>query len=154
MIGSPRTGLILPRMASTSRAGAVLFLAAGAALGLQGRVLMEATGDPIVGAEVSVLGLTGAQRTDTDGRFLWLPDPVAPFEVLIVLPGGQYMKPFLVTSIPAAGLVTINVRPIVEESVSVTAGAAPSIESPPANGTTIVPKGDIESRQPSNLAET
>ena len=64
---------------------------------------MEATGAPIAGAEVSVLGLTGALRTDGDGRFLWLPDPVAPFEVLIVLPGGRYMKPFLVTSVPAGG---------------------------------------------------
>jgi len=115
---------------------------------------MEATGAPIAGAEVSVLGLTGVLRTDTDGRFLWLPDPAAPFEVLIILPGGQYMKPFLVTSVPAGGLVTIPVRPLVEESVTVTAGAAPSIESPPANGTTIVPKADIESRQPANLAET
>jgi len=141
-------------VASASIAAVALFLAAGSALGLQGRVVMEATGAPIAGAEVSVLGLTGAQRTDTDGRFLWLPDPVAPFEVLVVLPGGRYMKPFLVTSIPAGGLVTIPVRPIVEESVSVTAGAAPSIESPPANGTTIVPKADIESRQPANLAET
>lgn len=149
---SSRTGL--HRVSLVVISAGALFLAAGTALGLQGRVVMEATGDAIAGAEVSVLGLTGAQRTDNDGRFLWLPDPVAPFEVLIVLPGGQYMKPFLVTSIPAGGLVTINVRPIVEESVSVTAGAAPSIESPPANGTTIVPKGDIESRQPSNLAET
>jgi outer membrane receptor protein involved in Fe transport len=154
MNSSVPTGPILHRVAPVSLAAVALFLAAGFALGLQGRVVMEATGAPIAGAEVSVLGLTGAQRTDTDGRFLWLPDPVAPFEVLIVLPGGQYMKPFLVTSIPAGGLVTITVRPIVEESVTVTAGAAPSIESPPANGTTIVPKADIESRQPSNLAET
>jgi hypothetical protein len=29
------------------------------------------------------------QRTDTDGRFLWLPDPVPPFEVLIVLPAAS-----------------------------------------------------------------
>ncbi len=114
---------------------------------------MEASGAPVAGAEVSVLGLTGAQRTDANGRFLWLPDPVAPFEVLVVLPGGQYMKPFLVTSVPGDGVVTITVGPIVEESVTVTAGAAPSIESPPANGATIVPKADIESRQPANLAE-
>ena len=147
-------GSIFRRVADAPIAAIVFFLATGAAFGLQGRVVMEATGTPIAGAEVSVLGLTGALRTDTDGRFLWLPDPVAPFEVLIVLPGGQYMKPFLVTSVPAGGLVTIPVRPIVEESVTVTAGAAPSIESPPANGTTIVPKADIESRQPANLAET
>lgn len=154
MSKSAPTGPVLQGVAAASLAAVALFLAAGSALGLQGRVVMEATGTPIAGAEVSVLGLTGAQRTDTDGRFLWLPDPVAPFEVLIVLPGGRYMKPFLVTSIPAGGLVTIPVRPIVEESVSVTAGAAPSIESPPANGTTIVPKADIESRQPANLVET
>ena len=151
---SAPTGPILPRLAPAGIAAVALFLGACSALGLQGRVVMEATGAPIAGAEVSVLGLTGAQRTDTDGRFQWLPDPVAPFEVLIVLPGGRYMKPFLVTSIPAGVLVTISVRPIVEESVSVTAGAAPSIESPPANGTTIVPKADIESRQPANLADT
>jgi outer membrane receptor protein involved in Fe transport len=152
MHGSAATGQALRRLASIA---AVAFLVArGSALGVQGRVVMEATGTPIEGAEVSVLGLTGALRTDTDGRFLWLPDPIAPFEVLIVLPGGRYMKPFLVTSIPAGGLVTITVRPIVEESVTVTAGAAPSIESPPANGMTIVPKADIESRQPANLAET
>src|SRR3982751_163942 len=133
MVRSPPAGLILPRLASIARAAAVLFLAAGAALGLQGRVLMEATGDPVVGAEVSVLGLTGAQRTDADGRFLWLPDPVAPFEVLIVLPGGPYMNLFLIPSTPGGGLVTIPARRMLEESVTVPAGAAPSIESPPAN---------------------
>src|SRR6476646_5452972 len=151
---SPSAGPVCRRVLFASIALVALFLAAGYALGLQGRVVMDATGTPIAGAEVSVLGLTGAQRTDADGRFLWLPDPVAPFEVLIVLPGGQYMKPFLVTSVPTGEPVTIAVRPIVEESVSVTAGAAPSIESPPANGTTIVPKADIESRQPANLADT
>ena len=108
---------------------------------------MDATGAPVVGAEVSVLGLTGTQRTDADGRFLWLPDPAAPFEVLIVLPGGQYMKPFLVTSVPAGEPVTIAVRPIVEESVSVTAGAAPTDESPPAKGTTIGPQAHSQARQ-------
>ncbi len=35
-----------------------------------------------------------------------------------------------------------------------TAGAAPTIEATPASGTTIVPKQDIESRQPSNLTQS
>src|SRR4030095_4973627 len=127
---SPPAGPVLHRVVAPGFAAVVaLFLAAGFALGLQGRVVMDATGAPIVGAEVSVLGLTGAQRTDTDGRFVWLPDPGPPLEVLIVLPGGQYMKPFLVTSVPGDGVVAINIRPIAEESVTVTAGAAPSIES-------------------------
>ena len=104
-------------------AAVVLILGAQAALGLEGRVVMKASGTPIEGAEVSLLGLTGMQRTDAEGRFMWFPQPVAPFEVLVVLPGGRYMKPFLITSIPADGPVIIAVEPLVEESVLVTAGA-------------------------------
>jgi hemoglobin/transferrin/lactoferrin receptor protein len=97
--------------------------------------------------------MTGTQITGPDGGFQWVPDPAPPFEVLIVLPGGRYMKPFLVSSLPREGPVMIEVEPLLEESVSVTAGAAPSIESAPANATTIVPKTDVESRQPSNLTQ-
>jgi hemoglobin/transferrin/lactoferrin receptor protein len=48
----------------------------------------------------------------------------------------------------------IEVAPLAEESVTVTAGAAPTIESSPVAGTTIVPRADIESRQPLNLTQS
>jgi hypothetical protein len=128
--------------------------AAGAALGFEGRVVLKATGEPVAGAEVTVLTTNATQITSSSGTFFWEPTPVAPFEVLVVLPAGRYMRPFLVTSVPPGGPVVIAVEPLTEESIIVTAGAAPTIEATPANGTTIVPKPDIQSRQPFNLTQT
>lgn len=129
-----------------------IFLAASAASAFEGRVVLP-SGAPVAGAEVSILGWSATQRTDADGRFTWQPTPAPPFEVLVVLPGGRYMRPFPVTKLPESGPVTIQVQPLAEESVTVTAGAAPTIESAPAAATTIVPKADIESRQPANLTQ-
>ena len=110
------------------------------ALAFEGRVVLKSSGHPVVGAEVVVLGTNVTQITGADGAFTWEPTPVTPFEVLVVLPGGRYMRPFTVVAIPADGPVVIEVEPIAEESVIVTAGAAPTIEATPANGGTIVPK--------------
>ncbi len=126
----------------------------GSALAFEGKVVFKSSGDPVVGAEVSVLTSNLTQITSSAGTFTWEPTPVAPFEVLVVLPGGRYMRPFTVLAIPADGPVLIEVEPIAEESVIVTAGAAPTIEATPASGTTIVPKADIESRQPLNLTQS
>ena len=71
-----------------------------------------------------------------------------------MLPGGRYMKPIRVETVPETGPATIEVQPLADESVTVTAGAAPTITSSPANGTTIVPQPDIEARQPFNLTQT
>ncbi len=119
---------------------------------LEGRVLLADSGEPVANAEVVVLGRTGAARTDAEGRFTLKPDPTVPFEILVVLPGERYMKPYLVESIPETGL-EVRVAPLVEESVTVTAGAAPDIESSPASATTLLSRTDIEVRQPVNLTQ-
>lgn len=130
----------------------VLLLPAGVGLAFEGRVTLAGSSAPVAGAEVSVLGTNRVERTDADGRFRWEPTPRAPFEVLVVLPGGRYMKPVLIESLPQSGPVSIEVSPLASETVAVT-GAAPTIESAPVSGTTIVPKSDIEVRQPENLTQ-
>jgi hemoglobin/transferrin/lactoferrin receptor protein len=132
---------------------AALFLLAGSAPAFEGRVLFLGSGGPVAGAEVTVLGSNVVQRTDAGGGFTWIPSPTPPFEILVVLPGGRYMKPVRVETIPDSGPVIIEVLPLAEESVTVTAGAAPTIESTPAGATTVVPRAEIESRQPANLAQ-
>jgi outer membrane receptor protein involved in Fe transport len=127
-------------------------LAAGTAAAFEGRIV-GASGAPVANAEVTVLGATGTQRTDPDGRFRWIPDPLPPFEILVVLPGGRYMRPHRVESLPPGETLTIPVEPLVAESVTVTAGAAPTIESAPANGNTTVPRSDIHARAPENLTQ-
>ncbi len=148
---------IKPSFGPLRRLIAIFFLGlagdAEEASAFEGRVVLKTSGKPVVGAEVVVLGTNVTQITGEGGVFTWEPTPVPPFEVLVVLPGGRYMRPFTVAAIPAEGPVSIEVEPIAEESVIVTAGAAPTIEATPGNGTTIVPKQDIESRQPLNLTQ-
>lgn len=115
-----------------------------------GRVV-DAEGRPVVGAEITILGRPGESRTDAEGRFTWTPDPPTPFEILVVAPGGVYMKPVLVERIPE-GVLEITVMPLVSEVVTVS-GSAASIEATPAAGTTTVTAREMAARAPANLVQ-
>jgi outer membrane receptor protein involved in Fe transport len=130
----------------------VLLIAAAPLCALEGRVVDQRTGDPVPNAELSILGRPGATITDEAGRFSWKPDPVPPFEVLVVLPGGRVLKPVLVESLGQGQPLVIEVTTLVEESVTVT-GSAPSIEAPSASGTTLLTGRDLQSRQPTTLVQ-
>lgn len=130
----------------------VLALSPAAVLAFDGRVVRKGGGQPVADAEVAVLGRAGSVRTDADGRFRWTPDPKPPFEVLVVLPGGGYVKPILVEAL-RQGTLTLELSPTIEESVMVVAGSAPSVEAAPASGVTAVPAEDIRGRQPTNVAQ-
>jgi hemoglobin/transferrin/lactoferrin receptor protein len=119
---------------------------------LDGRVVDQRNGAPLPNAEVSILGLAGVVRTDEDGRFTWKPDPVPPFEVLVVLPGGRVLRPVLVETLAHGQPLLIQVTSIVEESITVT-GSAPSIEATPGSGTTLLTSREIQSRQPATLVQ-
>ena len=145
------------RVAIPFRARAVCLAVAAAlfpaawGIAFEGLILLPG-GAPAAGAEVSILGFAGVQRTDAAGRFEWKPTPVPPFEVFVVLPGGRYMRPVRVETIPESGFVKIEVGPLISESVTVT-GAAVTIENTPAAGTALVPRADLEVRQPANLVQ-
>jgi len=131
----------------------VLGLASASAFALEGRVVFKDNGAPVPDAEVSILGRPGIARTDAEGRFVWAPTPKPPFEVLVVLPGGRYLRPVPVSTL-TEGRLTLEVSWQLEESLTVTAGSAPSVEGPPASGITLLTARDVESRAPVNLAQT
>jgi iron complex outermembrane receptor protein len=133
--------------------GILLLLPSSGLWALEGRVVLADTEEPVANAEVTILGRTGAALTDAEGRFTLQPDPMVPFEILVIMPGERYMKPYLVESIPEEGPLVVRVSPLVEESITVTAGAAPDIDSAPASGTTLLSRTDIEVRQPANLIQ-
>jgi outer membrane receptor protein involved in Fe transport len=123
------------------------------AAGLQGLVLLP-DGNPAPDATVSILGQTGSTRTGPDGRFLWVPAPRVPFSVLVVLAGGTYASPVLVEDVPAdGGPVVVRVRSLVSESVTVSAGATPHTDAPPASGAAVVGREELEQRHPVTLLE-
>ena len=107
----------MPRLLVVSLLLALLFRAAPAAA-LTGRVVNGA-GAPVSGAEVSILGRPGTAVTDADGRFTWTPDPPVPFEVLVVAPGGMFMKPILVERLEAGQVLVLTVESLVSERVIV-----------------------------------
>ncbi len=128
-------------------------LVAPCASALEGRVVDREDGRPVANAEVTVVGRTHATRTDPDGRFVLVPDPAPPFELLVVLPGGRYASPILVDELPAQGPVLVEVAPMIDASVTVGPGAHPGIQTAPANGSTLVSRDDLRARQPQNLAQ-
>jgi outer membrane receptor protein involved in Fe transport len=132
---------------------ALLATTASAAFALNGRVVDKRSGQPVAGAELMIVGLSGSVKTDADGRFTWTPDPIAPFEVLVVLPDGRLTRPAIVKSVDTAAVLTILIEPAVNEEVTVTAGLAPSIDTAPAAGMTMLAGRDIALRQPANLMQ-
>jgi outer membrane receptor protein involved in Fe transport len=127
--------------------------AAASAPQLDAIVVDKATGQPLAGAEISILGHPGERYTDEKGRFTWQPAPTPPFEVLVTLPGGRFMKPVLIEQLSSDGPLRIEVEGLVNESITVAAGVAPSIEATPASGTTLLTGGEIAARAPTNIAQ-
>jgi outer membrane receptor protein involved in Fe transport len=117
----------------------------------QGRVVNETTGKPVAGATISIPGDTGSAKTDSEGRFSWEPAPTPPFQLIIVLPGGQVARPVEIASYQD-GVADIHVSPLANEAITVL-GAAPSIETAPASGTTVLTATQIAQRIPENLIQ-
>lgn len=128
---------------------ALLVMASGADA-FEGRVLGP-DGRPLAGAQVTILGRTGAVVTNGDGQFQWTPDPAPPFEILVVGPGGVYMKPVLIEQL-SEGVLEIKVAPFLNEVVTVS-GSAASIVTAPAAGTATLASTEIQTRRPANLMQ-
>ena len=125
---------------------------ASPAFAFKGRVVLQ-DGTPVADATISVLGHPGSTRTDHDGWFLRSPDPPLPFEILVVMPGGQYMAPVVIEEIPNNAPVIVTVSPLVAETVLVTSGSTPHIEATPASAMSVVRKEDIAQRHPVRLTD-
>lgn len=116
----------------------------------EGRVVAPDGETPLGGATVSLSGYTGVTRTDGSGRFSWAFVPQTPFQVIVVLPSGQVMRPVVIDRIE--GVATIRVNPLSEESVTVL-GAAPGVTRPPASGATLLSGTQVAQRNPENLMQ-
>lgn len=116
----------------------------------EGRVLSAEGRSGLAGAVVSIAGYTGVTRTDAEGRFSWAFVPQTPFQVIVVIPSGQVMRPVVVERVE--GVTSIVVNPLAEESVTVL-GAAPGVTRPPASGATLLSGAQVARRNPENLMQ-
>jgi outer membrane receptor protein involved in Fe transport len=131
---------------------ALLMAFASSAEALNGK-LIDKTGAPVVGATISVVGLPGSATTDIEGHFVWKPDPVAPFTMIVVLSGGRVAKPIVIDKFDSATTLSLTIDAAIAEEMTVVAGVAPSIETTPGAATTLVSSRDIGLRMPGNLMQ-
>ena len=118
---------------------------------LTGRVVDAASGKPVADAVITIPGAAGTSKTDRDGKFVWPSAPSVPFQIIVILPGGQVARPVDVTAITAAEL-SVPVNALADEAVTVV-GAAPSIVSAPGAAKTLLSPEQIASRAPENLTQ-
>jgi hemoglobin/transferrin/lactoferrin receptor protein len=115
-----------------------------------GQVIDETSGAPVAGAVVTIGGVPGSVKTGADGTFTFAPSPAPPFQVIVVLAGGQVARPVLITTVENAATVPVNA--LANESVTVM-GAAPSIDAAPGAATTLLSNLQIVRRAPENLVQ-
>ena len=118
----------------------------------EGRVIRQDTGTPLAGAAVSIVGVPGSARTDGDGRFTWAPAPPVPFQIVVVLAGGQVLRPVTVDLVIEERPTTIAFGTVADEAVTVL-GAAPTVNTASGSATTILSATQIGQRNPENLMQ-
>jgi outer membrane receptor protein involved in Fe transport len=120
---------------------------------IEGLAIDARTRLPITGAEVTIVGQRGSERTGAAGRFRWDPAGVPPFVVIVVLQDGRVARPIQVARVdPAEGPVLI-VEAAVSEALTVT-GASPTIDVPAGASTTWLSGEQIGSEHPATLSQT
>jgi outer membrane receptor protein involved in Fe transport len=117
----------------------------------EGRLVQEGAGTPLAGASVSIVGVSGSARTDSDGRFTWGPVPQTPFQMIVVLAAGQVARPVIVDALQE-GTTSIRIGGLTDEAVTVL-GAAPSINTAPGSAATVLSGTQIARRNPENLMQ-
>lgn len=121
------------------------------ARGLSGRIVDSNTGKPVSDALVTLPGVPGTAKTDANGEFTWIAPPSPPFQLIVVLPGGQVARPVDVKQLDG-GVLTITLDALASESVTVV-GAAPSIVAAPASARTLLSTAQVTRRNPENLMQ-
>jgi outer membrane receptor protein involved in Fe transport len=111
--------------------------------------LLDPAGNPIAGAQVSVVDQHGTARTDAEGRFTFTPDPRLPATLVIVGSRGEIFRPIYLEALPPE----LRLEPAYRETISVTTGATPNIEGTPAAAPVVIGSEEIEQRKPTHIGE-
>jgi outer membrane receptor protein involved in Fe transport len=109
--------------------------------------LVDTSGKPVAGAQISVVGHTGTARTGSDGRFVLAPTPPLPAQLIIIGSGGE-ISVLRVTSYAPE----LRLEEAFREEITVSTAGTPNIEAPPAAAPVVVGHEEIEQRKPAHIA--
>ena len=91
----------------------------------------------------------GSVRSDAGGRFEITPAPLLPVTLIVVDSSGHIYPPVRLERFESE----IRLEPMFRETITVTSGAAPNIEAPPAAAPVVVGQEEIEQRKPAHIAD-
>ena len=89
-------------------------------------------------------------RSDGAGRFTLRPSPDVPLTLIVVGARGEIYPPLYV---PSPGVVDLRLDHAFRESITVTSGAAPNIETTPGAVASTIGREELEERKPAHLAD-
>ena len=130
----------------------LIFLADVTPASADGVLIDARTRQPIAGAEVTIVGQRGSERTDARGRFRWDPAVPPPLVVIVILPNGRVARPIEITRSDAVDGITLVAESAVSEALTV-AGAAPTIDVNPGASSTWLSGARIELERPATLSQ-
>lgn len=112
--------------------------------------LVDATGEPVRGATVRVVGASASAVTDDLGRFRLDPDPSPPFDLLVFGSHGAVLGRARVQD---AGSRVLRLQLVESEQVTVRGAPLPATSPSPAAAATEVPRETLETERPVLLAD-
>jgi outer membrane receptor protein involved in Fe transport len=111
--------------------------------------LVDADGDPVAGAQISVVDQQMNARSRPDGTFSLVPAPRLPATLIVIGSDGEIYPPIHLETL----LQEIRVEMAFRESISVTTGTAPNIEATPAAASVVVGAEELEQRKPAHIVD-
>lgn len=119
-----------------------------AAFGWEAR-LVDAHGNAVAGAQISVVDRAATARTDGDGRFQFPVDPVLPATLIVVGSRGELYPPIHLEAL----LAQLTLAEVYRETVTVSSGVAPNTEGTPAAARAVIGGEEIEQSKPQHVVD-
>jgi vitamin B12 transporter len=118
-----------------------------------GTLIDAQTRSAIAGARIAMVGYRGEARTDARGDFRWTSAPApAPVTIIVILPDGNVARPIRIEAWPRDGHLVLVAEPAIAEGVTIS-GVAPTVDTALRTSTTLLPRADLEVRQPATLTQ-
>src|SRR5512139_2054203 len=115
--------------------------------------LLDASGKPLAGARVALLGQAGSVSSGPDGTFRLDVEPPAPFELAVTSASGTWLGLVRVQAAAPGRVLDLRLPSTRTAEVEVWSNAAPSTPAPPASAATLVTREEMVERRPSRLAD-
>jgi len=116
--------------------------------------LLDASGKPLAGARISLLGQTGSVSSGPDGTFRLDVEPPVPFELAVTSASGTWLGLVRIQVAAPGGVLDLRLPSPRTAEVEIWSSVAPSTPAPPASAASLVTREEMVERRPSRLADS